>query len=238
MGATSGLVPVFQAEASPPQFRGIVTGWSGRQSGESILTFEPGSFQLCVTLGIWGSAMSNWGFSQRSGDVSWRVTVGLQLVFAALLFVGFVFSPESPLFLAKKGRWEECRSNLANLRGLHVEDSDIDVEMDEIRIKTEEDKEKGAASYAEVFSTKDRILYRVLIGIFVQVRSHIHDLLQTLVDKRRSDNKSLESTSSSATGFSLLKRRVSQTLVRYPSEIKPVPDWQFCSRFPDHSCIR
>lgn len=47
IGATSGLVPVFQAEAAPPRWRGLVTG----------------SFQLCVTLGIWGSAMCNWGMS-------------------------------------------------------------------------------------------------------------------------------------------------------------------------------
>jgi SP family sugar:H+ symporter-like MFS transporter len=47
IGATSGLVPVFQAEASPPKYRGLVTG----------------SFQLCVTLGIWGVSMTNWGMS-------------------------------------------------------------------------------------------------------------------------------------------------------------------------------
>jgi SP family sugar:H+ symporter-like MFS transporter len=48
IGATSGLVPVFQAEASPPKYRGLVTG----------------SFQLCVTLGIWGVSMTNWGMSR------------------------------------------------------------------------------------------------------------------------------------------------------------------------------
>lgn len=53
VGATSGLVPVFQAEASPPRFRGLVTG----------------SFQLCVTMGIWGVSMTNWGMSSYSGDV-------------------------------------------------------------------------------------------------------------------------------------------------------------------------
>ncbi len=36
IGATSGLVPVFQAEAAPPRLRGLITG----------------SFQLCVTLGL------------------------------------------------------------------------------------------------------------------------------------------------------------------------------------------
>jgi SP family sugar:H+ symporter-like MFS transporter len=30
IGATSGLVPVFQAEAAPPRYRGLVTGESLR----------------------------------------------------------------------------------------------------------------------------------------------------------------------------------------------------------------
>lgn len=154
VGATSGLVPVFQAEAAPPRYRGLVTG----------------SFQLCVTLGIWGSAMCNWGMSNYDDrDLSWRVTTGLQLAFAFFLLVGFIFSPESPRFLAKHERWADCRKNLANLRGLPQDDHEIDVELDEVRIKKEEDEKRGQPKYTEVFSTKDRILWRTMIGILVQV---------------------------------------------------------------------
>jgi SP family sugar:H+ symporter-like MFS transporter len=59
--------------------------------------------------------------------VSWRVPVGLQMAFASLLLVGFVLSPESPRFLAKRERWADCRKSLANLRGLPVDDHEIDV---------------------------------------------------------------------------------------------------------------
>jgi MFS family permease len=54
IGATSGLVPVFQAEAAPPKWRGLVTG----------------SFQLCVTLGIFGVSLCSWGMHSYSGDKS------------------------------------------------------------------------------------------------------------------------------------------------------------------------
>jgi len=111
IGATSGLVPVFQAEAAPPHFRGLVTG----------------SFQLCVTLGIWGVAMCNWGMSSYDGDISWRIPVSLQMVWSAGLLIGFILSPESPRFLAKKGKWELCRKNLANLRGVPIDDPELDV---------------------------------------------------------------------------------------------------------------
>ncbi|WVF65292.1 hypothetical protein IAT40_000016 [Kwoniella sp. CBS 6097] len=157
VGATSGLVPVFQAEAAPPRFRGLVTG----------------SFQLCVTLGIWGVAMTNWGMSSYAGDISWRIPVALQMVWAAALFVGFLLSPESPRFLAKKGKWDHCRKNLANLRGLPMDHPDIDAEMIEVREKTIKDQEIGDASYLECFSTKDRILWRTMIGVFVQIGQQI-----------------------------------------------------------------
>ncbi|WVQ81832.1 hypothetical protein IAT38_003959 [Cryptococcus sp. DSM 104549] len=157
VGATSGLVPVFQAEAAPPRFRGLVTG----------------SFQLCVTLGIWGVAMTNWGMSSHAGDISWRIPVSLQMVWAALLLVGFVLSPESPRFLAKKGKWDLCRKNLANLRGLPIDHPDIDTEMEEVREATAREEERGQASYAECFSPKDRILWRTMIGVCVQIGQQI-----------------------------------------------------------------
>ncbi len=91
------------------------------------------------------------------------------MVFSALLLVGFVLSPESPRFLARKERWEQCRHNLASLRGLPEDHSDIDVEMDEVRMAAEKDRERGQASYAECFSTQDRIAWRTMIGILVQV---------------------------------------------------------------------
>ncbi|WVQ72697.1 hypothetical protein IAR50_002257 [Cryptococcus sp. DSM 104548] len=152
VGATSGLVPVFQAEASPPRWRGLVTG----------------SFQACVTLGIWGVAMANWGMSTHTGDISWRIPVALQMVWATLLLIGFVLSPESPRFLAKKGKWDQCRKNLANLRGLPIDDPEIDAEMEDVRAATVRDQERGDAHYAECFSPKDRILWRTMIGLLIQ----------------------------------------------------------------------
>lgn len=91
------------------------------------------------------------------------------MVFSALLLVGFLLSPESPRFLARQERWEQCRANLANLRGIPADDPDIDVEMDQVRAAAEKDKERGQASYSECFSMKDRIAWRTMIGILVQI---------------------------------------------------------------------
>lgn len=111
VGATSGLVPVIQAEQCPPRWRGLVTG----------------SFQWAVTMGIWGVSMCSWQMQMRQGDISWRITTSLQMVWAALLLVVFVLSPESPRFLGKIGKWEESRRNLSKLRGLPYESEEITV---------------------------------------------------------------------------------------------------------------
>ncbi|KAL1407813.1 hypothetical protein Q8F55_007248 [Vanrija albida] len=153
IGATSGLVPVYQAEAAPPRWRGLITG----------------SYQVCVTLGIWGVAMCSWGMSHYSGNVSWQLTVGLAMAYDLGLLIGFSLLPESPRFLAKKGRWDQCRKNLASLRSLPIDHPAMEHEMEVIRQKTAEDEARGNVRWAEVFSPQDRILYRVMIGVLVQV---------------------------------------------------------------------
>lgn len=157
IGATSGLVPVFQAEAAPPALRGLITG----------------SFQMCVTLGIFLVNCTTFGMSHHTGDVTWRLPVGLSIIYALILAVGFFMSPESPRFLAAKGEWERAQHNLCRMRSLPADDPDIEIEMEEIRVAVEEDKQRGSASYMECLSMKDRIALRTLIGIAVQVGQQV-----------------------------------------------------------------
>jgi len=161
IGATSGLVPVFQAEAAPPKYRGLITG----------------SFQLCITLGILFVNCANYGMSTHAGDIAFRLPIGIQLVWSAALFVGFLLSPESPKFLAYKGRWDEARKNLCILRGVKKDEGEagglIDAEMEDIRYAKEQDDKRGEAKYSECFSMKDRILWRTMIGVLIQIAQQV-----------------------------------------------------------------
>lgn len=49
----------------------------------------------------------------------------------------------------------------------------VQTEMEEVREATIKDQERGQASYVECFSTKDRILWRTMIGICVQIGQQI-----------------------------------------------------------------
>lgn len=152
-GTLSGLVPVFQAEAAPPKWRGVVTG----------------SFQGCVTLGIFISNCVNDGMRNYSGSASWRVPIAIQLAFGIFLATGFAFSPESPGYLASKGKNEQAKAAIARLRGLNIEDQAVEEEYELVMEKKAQEGLLGEASYKECFSMKDRILLRTAIGCVVQI---------------------------------------------------------------------
>lgn len=103
----------------------------------------------------------------------WHVVTGLPMAFDVLLLIGFGLMPESPQFLARKGRWEQCRMALATLRDLPPDSPGIDDEMKQVAVKAKQAEDQGQVSYKEVFSAKDRIRYRVMVGVCVQIGQQI-----------------------------------------------------------------
>ncbi|KAM3522296.1 hypothetical protein MY4038_008685 [Beauveria bassiana] len=125
IGSTSMCVPVYISETAPPSIRGRLVG-----------IFEIAS-QGGGMLGFWinyatAQTISNDDKSQ------WIIPLALQLAPGVLLFVGMLFNPESPRWLARKDRFEEAEVTLTKLRGLPAEDSYIRREIHEIRMQIEE----------------------------------------------------------------------------------------------------
>lgn len=57
----------------------------------------------------------DFGFSYVDNSISWRVPIGLQLVFVVLLVIGILLLPESPRWLLSQGFEEEGQSVVAAL---------------------------------------------------------------------------------------------------------------------------
>lgn len=110
VGSASALTPAYLAELADAPHRG------------SLGTM----FQLMITLGILLAYVSNLGFLHHNllGLRDWRWMLGSALIPALMLFVGSIILPESPRYLVEKGRIDEARDVLRELRAKTDEDPD------------------------------------------------------------------------------------------------------------------
>ncbi|KAI8245982.1 Quinate permease [Colletotrichum sp. SAR 10_96] len=74
----------------------------------------------------------------NDAKTQWIVPLAFQLVPGVLLFVGMMFCPESPRWLAKGDNYESAERVLAMIQGLSSDQSYIRHEMGEIRTQIEQ----------------------------------------------------------------------------------------------------
>uniref|UniRef100_A0A669D1W5 Proton myo-inositol cotransporter n=1 Tax=Oreochromis niloticus TaxID=8128 RepID=A0A669D1W5_ORENI len=122
IGIASMTVPVYIAEVSPPHLRG------------QLVTIN----SLFITGGQFIASVVDGAFSYLRQD-GWRYMLGLSSLPSVLQFFGFIFLPESPRWLLQKGRSQEARQVLSQIRG----GQNIDEEYDTIRASIEEEEEKN-----------------------------------------------------------------------------------------------
>jgi sugar porter (SP) family MFS transporter len=93
IGGSSVLGPMYIAEIAPAKWRGRLVG----------------CFQFNVVFGILLAYFSNYVVGTMGfGDAEWRWKLGVSSVPAALFFLMLLGIPESPRWLAKKGRTDEA----------------------------------------------------------------------------------------------------------------------------------
>jgi sugar porter (SP) family MFS transporter len=117
IGLASNLSPMYIAEVAPAQIRGRLVAIN----------------QLTVVIGILLAQYINWflvrnlpdgatdEFIRHSwfGQQGWRWMFGLTAVPSFLFFLGMLFVPESPRWLAKKGKVAQAEAILARVGGQH-----------------------------------------------------------------------------------------------------------------------
>ncbi|KAK3315241.1 general substrate transporter [Apodospora peruviana] len=151
IGSLSVAVPMYQSESSPAILRGILIS----------------CYQLFITLGIWTAEMINYGTHTMNNSGSWRIPNGISFLWALILGGGILLLPESPRFAYRAGREEEARNTIARLAGLAPDAPSVNMQIDEIREKLEEERAGAETNWYEIF-TGPRMLYRTLLGIILQ----------------------------------------------------------------------
>jgi MFS transporter, SP family, sugar:H+ symporter len=142
---------MYQSESSPAIIRGVIVA----------------CYQLFVTLGIWAAEIVNFGTESIDNSASWRIPNGLGYAWALILGAGILLLPESPRFAFLQGREDEARATIARLAGVDPHHESVNIEINEIRAKVDEDRQSAEARWYEVF-TAPRMLYRMMLGICLQ----------------------------------------------------------------------
>ncbi|KAI4718315.1 putative MFS glucose transporter [Aureobasidium sp. EXF-10727] len=117
----------------------------------------------------------SFGCSYLDGAKAFRVPWGLQALPAAFLLIGLFFLPESPRWLARKDRWEDCEKVLALVHGHGDPNSPfVKRELQEIQEMVEFERRNQDVSYFELF--KPHMINRTHIGVFTQIWSQLTGL--------------------------------------------------------------
>lgn len=156
IGICSAQVPVYVSELAPPSKRGRVVG----------------AQQWAITWGILIMFYVSYGCSYIDGAAAFRVPWGLQMLPAMFLFVGMLFLPESPRWLARQDRWEECHDVLTLVHGKgDPNNTFVQIELQEIKDMCEFERNNADVSYFELF--KPKMINRTHIGMFTQIWSQL-----------------------------------------------------------------
>jgi len=146
IGLSSGTVPVYISEVSPADAR----GW------------QVSLFQLAITVGILLAYVVDYALAGIQG---WRWMFGLAVVPAAIFGFGMVFLPESPRWLAKRGRHDQARDTLAQIRGT----PNVDGELKEIERTLARSEEHGRLSDLLAPSLRPALVVGIGLAIFQQI---------------------------------------------------------------------
>lgn len=127
-----------------------------------------GAQRLMVQLREFGLALLQFKLILARFRLPW----GLQAIPAILLFIGMIFLPESPRWLARKNKWDKCKEILTLVHGKGDPNSPwVTKEYKEIIAYCEFEKENADVTYWELLRPWN--INRVQIGVFTQIWSQL-----------------------------------------------------------------
>lgn len=94
---------------------------------------------------------------------AWRIPLGISFIWALVLGVGMIFMPESPRYLLKNNRKDECMSSLCKIYATTPSDPLISTEMTEISEGIAREEAEGTAQWTELL----RMQRRLFVGMGV-----------------------------------------------------------------------
>lgn len=171
VGLASVIVPMYIAEISPTRIRGRLTSLN----------------QLSITVGILLAYIVDYALAPWQ---AWRWMIGLAVVPAVALFIGMLFMPETPRWLASRNRMPEADRVLLRTR----RPEDIDEARDEIRAAQRRARQE--AGWRDLTATWIRPAVGIGLGLaalqqFVGINTVIYYAPTTLTQLGMADSASI-----------------------------------------------
>lgn len=142
IGIASYVAPLYISEISPAPYRGALVSLN----------------QLAITIGIFASYIVDYHFAPQ-GEWRWMFAAGV--VPAGIFFLGLLYLPDSPRWIAAKGRTEQA---LSILKRIHQSDQLAKQELTAIQ---ETLHQQTSSSWAMLFSPSFRAALVVGIGLAI-----------------------------------------------------------------------
>lgn len=153
IGMLAMLAPLYQAEIAHPSIRGRLT------------TLQ----QFMLGIGALIASFIGYGcFHGLTGQAQWRIPLAIQLLPAIPLALFVLLLPESPRFLAMKGRNEEALLVLARLHAHgDVHDTFVVSEHKEILAQVQLERQETRNAWSQLFLVKSNFR-RLVLGVALQ----------------------------------------------------------------------
>ncbi|RSH78798.1 uncharacterized protein EHS24_001707 [Apiotrichum porosum] len=152
VGALSAIVPLYIGEAAPKKIRG------------TLLVL----YQVQIISGLFLAYIIDLATHAMPNSGSWRIPIGLQIIWGIMLMLGAAILPESPRLLLGKGKQEAALKSIAALNDCNIEDPLAREIYDDLEEAVAAENADGQASWLECFSTRSMMWKRTLNGMMIQ----------------------------------------------------------------------
>ncbi|KAJ5363657.1 Major facilitator-type transporter ecdD [Penicillium cataractarum] len=135
VGGVSATVILYVSEISPRKVRGLLVS----------------AYQWAITIGLLVASGVDQGCKDLDSRSSYRIPIGLQFIWAAILAAGLFVLPESPRYYVRCGRMEDALRSLERVRGQPRANPAVQAELAEIKANFEYEKQIASDSWADCF---------------------------------------------------------------------------------------
>ena len=163
VGAALITAPMYIAEIAPPKLRGRMVSFNQLNI---VLGISVAFFTNYLILRL-GQSDAPWAKALMFDEYNWRWMLGLESVPALVYFLFLFIVPESPRWLAMKGRDESALKIMSSISG----EKEAETEFQNIKESIKADKNKEKAKLSELFKPAMKLV--LTIGIVIAILQQI-----------------------------------------------------------------